>query len=1779
MNIKTLKTSLFLTLIVIVSAMFIISLFALSLNAHSNIALSREESTAVTDLETGTSASGLFNYDAYFSNGIRMEAVHTKEYELNLLTSANNDYTFPTYTGPAFTGTDVSALSTENVRTRAYNAQEHQDGDFKVYRSSLSNEGTTMYNPSGEPIYYIAAGSSSVNYYAVYNFKLIFDANMKSAIANGRVDIQVHASITTKGYARELYKGANDVNFSLDNYKTTLPVAVALQTPAESAIDQAESYSYKSYTDKTSTSVTFIEETSTFPKDPNKWWTATGDSATYKLRVHAGTNVTAYNHDGAFPLTTAPTFTVKVRYRTPTVKFVINGSGAFDSEVMSNVNQGGTEVSYGVDIEGKIDSGYGSKTVFGRVTPNIGNFFVRWACDKDSNATTTSPTIEPVKPYNYPYGQGLNETITYTAYFTPIVYGANSSPPTSFTYNGSPQGPAAYINNLSDGATYNHSYYNSSGSGIGATAPTNVGSYKYSVQITRQEKDINSNNDGISGTATTVVVGQTSTTNLVNFTIGKYQPTGNSTSLGVSINTLTFGGKIADSLIVATNKPKLENSPNAEKPEIIGSYSFIEPSNGFFGKYPTSNVNDLQIIFRPSDTTNIETLTLSGFTVRLDLATALVGYKNSSESAFSTDFANLVLNTLIYGQGQSELGMKDKILIKHPNYANNADLANIAIPYTIEIQGASLDRPGVTDEGEFTIKISISPNDTFEISGSTVKYSSVFSISTTTYNLKYKVIKDKLQFPINTNGYSLQFTAKSSEGTNVTSIGTASITYGQALPDITVAVIPNLPNIVGEGSQKTLDAGTIAYTWGRMEQNDVFVPLTEYISADTLKYLTVAEGTNINNTGNENYFCIKAVLRDGQGENANYEPYYFKNQVLIIRAAKINNARIFSANPIIYGQSVKDDALPTNIQEGKAINQINSDLTVYYKIEWNTDVASSIDRISTYPYHEVTSTSGKNYPVKIVIYKNLNGDRDEENYETNGVFTTGHAGTNLQFSLIVNRATQDFYVMVDGTLQLISSANLTAALTAINSNVNEETSTNILGGEDIDVETVYNSAEKTFKIEMYTSAIVFNSDTKYSPLGNTSTSLTFSIHPNFGGTVMLTTGNRSSELYSSADGTYYTKFTYIVNISVAATNTASILNLKIGQYDSGTVIENPQGGNYISKEWTRDSDNATDTPYTIFIKLRRAPAGISDPKFSNPEDSTDLQKYSYTTQYGGEQVIITPNSEKWGTLSIDEEYSSVVEIKDVSDQLVQKFELVTKMPGAVKLIYQAEGYVNPDAVLVDPYIAIYHEFWVYISKKSVDLTVKIEKTSIVYGESPSISVATPANGVFIGDDFNAIQNKIKFIIYNTMQPFDPDQIYPVGTYSVGILNWNTIAEDTTNNARFYTVTVKSDDFTVTKKEVTVYFAQNSTFEIDYCSTPVTELTYAVTYDGILDNDKDAIDTTSNRVLILDPTTEEEIVTNYPPVGTYQFSLLVNNAPANYTYKLETGKSLKIKPVKVNITHADSTTVDYTANIFNFSDKVTVSRVQYGTAPAGPVTIEYVLTNGTDSIEGLEKTTSIRNAGTYSTVVTYTPTESDNYIKTEMIFMNCITVEKVDPTITIPKLVQKYSGVNISYSPSIVGLGIDTMLAGTRKVEFAPQNTDDYSEAMPKNVGIYNVKVTYIPAENDNYKGLTKSATSIIEITKADIVLTTESIPMEVTYNAKYVAKPEIIATGVGDDTSPFNAGFIIVSYSLTTSSDTWHEWNVGGDVKYAPINAGSYDLKIEYLADKGSMFNGTLKNY
>ncbi|MDR2266954.1 MAG: hypothetical protein LBE09_05160, partial [Christensenellaceae bacterium] len=218
MKIKTLKPSLFLTLIVIVCVMFIISLFALSLNAHSNIALSREYDVDPITFWTNDTLSNSFYYDAYGSNGLRMEARHTYTHVLNNDFFSNTTNKFA-YTGPAYTATDVTNISNQTVLTGADTAWPNGNaatGNDNI-KGFFQLQGATA----------IAAQSATINYYAIYIIELNFQDKMFAAVQSGRVDVKLaSASIDATAYGADAV--ANPGRFDLDAYD---PLKIQLTPP------------------------------------------------------------------------------------------------------------------------------------------------------------------------------------------------------------------------------------------------------------------------------------------------------------------------------------------------------------------------------------------------------------------------------------------------------------------------------------------------------------------------------------------------------------------------------------------------------------------------------------------------------------------------------------------------------------------------------------------------------------------------------------------------------------------------------------------------------------------------------------------------------------------------------------------------------------------------------------------------------------------------------------------------------------------------------------------------------------------------------------------------------------------------------------------------------------------------------------------------------------------------------------------------------------------------------------------------------------------------------------------------------------------------------------------------------------------------------------------------------------------------------------------------------------------------------------------------------------
>ncbi|MDR0697472.1 MAG: hypothetical protein LBF68_08095, partial [Christensenellaceae bacterium] len=1522
----------------------------------------------------------------------------------------------------------------------------------------------------------------------------------------------------------------------------------------------------------------------------------------------------AYYTDAVYAsIESVPEITLSMRYNLSDVEFTTND--ATFGNILSP-DQGGSKV-YSVDLESK----YGGYELEATAIPNDGYCFLYWKSDQNAGADNFETTMEPVALYEHNITDAPSGRITYQAVFEKIkITDLHDGGYSNYIYNNTGQGPRAYLDYAFSYVNHHivsHSYggtkgeTSQTGSGTDSTInnikPKTVGLYSYSVVFTRQIQV----EDGVN----TFEVGRLTN---ISYNISKYTPTGYTSSLsGNGLATYYYGQLLTDAYI---NKTKDGNGViylsdtfiSGINNKINGDYYFVVATYNE-GIRLTENPGSVKIKFVPTDTKNIESIELEG-TLNLSITktTLELGYIENDKLVSGLD--GLSFDTLVYGQLRDDLDVTNKIVLYNPytyDMATAIDNPFGAVRYSVINWGGISERPAITTSTQVTLQFQLNGN----IPSTNTPSSLFYNLPTSEIKITYTVEQANLVFE-QVENHMLKFSYTPYGNSQPTTVyQNINLMYGQGLGVITIAQTGNIfSNVSGY-----IDTGKIKFTWYRQNgDNSHGEILTDYYEE---KLLQVVDSTNPNSLSNKNYYCIKAEWTNiaGNATNSNYAPYYFYNQSITIAKAKLNSsinfelsqensdigAKIPVIKPITYGTIVQN-ALSTQLNVGKTLNVINQDLDVYYKIDWIIDAyANSIGSLTNYPYALVSDS--KQYPVKISIFKNNGAEWviDSDNYEQDGEFIRNDFGQAFALAtLTVNHSEQYFYVNVGGVLKTLNNNNLTQAIISYNSNIYEETTDGLSVGtdNDIDIETLYIEGNNTFNIIIYTTAVIYKANGKYASIDNKASVLISAINPNNYNNVAFFVSQ--CELENSFD-VPYTKIIFTLSISAPAKTEPGIVSIKIGQYDSGTSLINPSGGNYRSKEW--DPYQEDNDPYTLFVKLNKKPDGLKAANIRNPDDNQDPQLYSYVASYGNE-ISIEPNASARGVLAYVGDDGKIT-IKDESN-ISELYIITASSTGSYKLTYTADGHVNVLKPLENPYMPVNEEIWIYISKKTAIVNLlfdaKTEK-SITYGEaSPEISYGT--SDYFASDDFDYIKNILKLTNLANQSIYSAGLILDVGNYNIGagIDNDSVSIIGLTNEqlakardiANRYKITFNTVELKITKKTVTITFNNEAQYEeigefkvftINYFDDGIkdaNEYEYSYIFDGIINKDV-SIDVLipniylrpSVSAMMAGDSDDYYPISARPNVGDYTLMLYVpNDCPAtNYDFVIERAK-LVVAPRYVNL---DFKTInqDYTSSSFDFLSNINLTGVKGASSPTGTLDIKYLKT-GTIVNNDTVYLNALQHAGTYDVIVSYTSGNPDNYQYTSQTYNKGVIINRIDPTIILPSYDAKYTADEIKYLPTIKGVATDYNLTGTIQIFYSPINDNEFTNTIPKNSGTYFVKITYTSSDSDDYNSLTvTSETAIINISKADLIISSNTLSNKLNknYDGKYIVLNDIVVSGVGDD-GTFDLEYLDITYQKTGTS-VWTEWTTND----TPINADKYDVELKYNADLNAStkanYNVTIQSY
>jgi hypothetical protein len=1750
---------------------------------------------------------GKWNYDfveTSATNTMKVVTSYTDSVTIGLLEAGVLSYQLDAATLDIISKSHMNAYNSSQITKSESNFKGtfHSNGGSKVNLCYGLNTGT------------LSGADLKLSSILTYDFTIKFDTELEKAVQSQRAEFyikKIKVPITIGGTGINLNNGYTTAatNQYGESQITSLSGTIS--------VDSNDRDSSFSITGNVMPSMTYQHNPHLYEPNYNDYFVPNTSGINIKIEYTLADPIQNHWNAGSyFYVASAPEIEIGLRYKTSTIVFKTEDStmGKISSYSYDSLLETGNTLEYGVSIKSELSNA----PLTAKAIPEKGYCFLYWKAPKGVNEGVNIYDIEakPIKLYEHQYTDEVSGKITYEAVFEKMKFTDISYQ--NYVYNGVGQGPRAYIDCIftSIQHTVKHNYgngdYSTSITGSdndntfnsNITRPVNVGSYTYTVSFYRT----------IGGNS--VLIGSLET---ISYTISKYTPAGSVSENAVTINTYYYGQTFSKSYLSspknASNESYLNDTfilenYNQIKGSITGEFLFSDNDLNN-GKRLESPYYGAQIVFKPTDTTNINQIILSSHVNILITKTTLkLGYLNGT--TLTEGLENLSLNAINYGQLREDLGISDKVVLFNPYTYNDSNaMASVYfgyVPYDISSWGVIEERPAATDSlTEATLTFTLNQN----ISGTATPFSTYYELPTETIKVKYLVNKAKLVF-IGQEKQQLNFTYTyyTSSTSSITTVSyNIILMYSQGLKAISIAPIsPIQSNVIDY-----IDHGTIRFTWYRqisglnIDNNNL---LDDYYEQ---KFLTVAESTNANNTQNPNYYCLKAewLIPDGSAVNSNYESYYFYNQSITISKAELNASVKFEQSteinsdapvikPITYGESV-DKALSVNLNKGKTLNVANQDLEVYYKIEWITDLEKNTNGISSlnnYPY-ALVENSGQ-YPVKISIFKADGETIDADNYAQDGVFSRNTTGNAFAFaSLVVNRASQNFYLMVDGSLVELNNNNLTTVMTNLNEYVYKESTEGLsinydaVGGKtdtNIELETVYIETNNTFKVVLYTTAVIYRQGETLQISEKAGATL-LGFNPSTYQVATVTAINYSLE---NVKGTYYTKIEYEIRLGTKAVD-PGVIYVKLGQYDSGHELNNPSGGNYNSKEWDPDD------PFTIFVKIYKGASGIASAQYINPDDGADTTLYSYKPTYGTVLEIV-PNVAATGNLTYAGT-DGLISITLDTDVEFEKYLVTAYSTGAFKLRFTAPGHVNLNNHLDDPYMPLDITFWIYVQAKSaiVDLIIT-GQTDITYGTgSPSITFNT--SNYFEGSDFDSIKQLILLKYLDSSGDYISGTILDVGNYTIQALidNVSTSVGSLTGDpleaarliAKRYKIVFNSAEFIVKRKQVTITFndsTQYSTqenvklFTIDYYDANVIDANsyqYKYEYLGLIDKDGSITDLISNpeqRPYFIATLTTDNInftpISARPNAGEYPLRIVIPiDCPAtNYEFILEPAK-LVVRQVDVDL---DFTKVNqnYTTSAFNFSSNIKVTGIYGASVPTGTASIVYIKSGTIDHL------TNVQHAGTYSVIVTYTSGNIDNYQKTIRSFDNVITINRIDPSITLNPLNTTYSGYTINYSPIVQGTGADYTLKGTTEVLYSQSSNDEFTKTNPLNSGTYYVRVIYTNVADDDYNSLTvTSETAIINISKADLIITSNTLSNKLNknYDGKYIVLNDIVVSGVGAD-GTFDLNYLDITYQKTGTS-VWTEWATND----TPINADKYDVELKYNADSNEStkanYNVTIQSY
>ncbi|MCL2629982.1 MAG: hypothetical protein FWD49_00490 [Firmicutes bacterium] len=620
------------------------------------------------------------------------------------------------------------------------------------------------------------------------------------------------------------------------------------------------------------------------------------------------------------------------------------------------------------------------------------------------------------------------------------------------------------------------------------------------------------------------------------------------------------------------------------------------------------------------------------------------------------------------------------------------------------------------------------------------------------------------------------------------------------------------------------------------------------------------------------------------------------------------------------------------------------------------------------------------------------------------------------------------------------------------------------------------------------------------------------------------------------DGILYSLNTY--NIIIAGVVNTGTLMLEFSQRDSnagqlGTPtlpINTNADGNYNSFTLT--------TRFSLFIKNEQTVEGFEDTAltygdpaygFNNLDLSSGQINYTFT--------VISGNS--------------VIEV--MSNRNIRILSA-----GTAELRLQQAGLILESA-LTSAYLPV--EKTITITVNPAPLTIEVIGASILYGEEFTTGEERfNLTGLVNNDNYETL---VSWGLTTTYNSLTMRNVY--GAYS--IVPFGIEANEN------YAITYTGANLAISRATVIGTVSNHS---ISYGSQ-IPEI--GILYEGFAYGEHFGHnDVRRNGEIVNAPTVSLQGYVRFSSVGLYAITISAVANSDNYIFNMASTAMLTVTTVAPVI----EITPDFEEVIVEgvvIGERLNGAYVEIfgltgGTAPEGIFTVEYSVFDINNPTNYDWKSDIPEEIGTYLIKVSYFATFGENYSDFEQIVGVSLNAFK-------PRFVyeaQSYVFTGLSIMP-IVGIYEDPAFGdntpkGHIELEFSTNNGETWTSDEPRNVGIYWIRVIYIPRETgDNYKQeeydefCLNGERMLFEITPssgATIVLNGVSREYDGNQQTAGLAR----AYGIGSDSNIVIAdNQNLFSFYYLNASGSW--------VSQAPTNAGRYRVRVVFLGLTGGNYSET----